>query len=1121
MPIQKRVRKLLPVFVAGLMWFSLSCLSAHAQVLTGSVVGNVTDASGAVVAGADVTLRNVDTNDTRHTTASGSGAYSFESVPPGTYEVRVAKNGFSQQVLSGVIVSVNTVARANAALTVGAVTQTVSVDATAAQLQTDSADVHAQLTTIPLSNLPVQPGRDFQALFVMEPGFTMPSTNTSTPGNPDRSLEFTANGANEEGNVTRIDGAINSNIWRPYAIAYVPALDAIETVSAVTASFTAENGTAGGAVINVTIKSGTNALHGSAFEYYNGSATEAKPYFLPAGQNKGLLVENQFGGTVGGPIMKDKLFYFVSVQGHTNHQVQEGGLVSVPTAAEKAGNFTASTTTIYDPMTGNQTTGAGRTQISCGGVPNTICPNRIPSQIAKILPLWPNPTLPGDQNNLYVTGPYYEDLTTLDAKINWTPTSKLNTFIRFGGMDWVSYNSQVFGDALGGPPMPPVGGQSGYSHGSTLSLTASATYVKSPTLVFDTYYGYTRAKADSRQANLNQNIGLDVLGIPGTNGPYWFQGGWPQITIANFTAIGAPSNFQPNLLNDPEYEWVFDVGKTKGAHSMRFGIDIIRGDLNELQIQPLSGAGAQGAIGFAVGQTSTTGATSSESNSFASFMLGETSTLGTSAVAPAIANAGGFTNRSWEFAAYGQDQWQVNKKLTLSYGLRWQYFPMVTRADRGIEFYDIASNNMYICGYALVPTNCGISMSKKLFEPRVGIAYRLSDKFVVRSGFGISHDPFDLVRIFRVNYPIIITSALTAPNSLVPLSNISTGIPPITFPSYGNGIIPMPGQYAASTILPHDWKRGYTMSWNLTLERELGKGWSAQAGYVGTREVSQLSIVNENPGTVGGGNASEPLNILFGRTATTQAEEPVGTYKYDGLQASLKHRFTAGFETQVGYTFSKDLGICGSTDNDGTPCVAAPGYYNLNRARTTYDHTHNLEISAVADLPFGAGKMFAHGRVASAILGGWRMNALWSYITGAPFNVTAPATSLNAPGSTQRANLVGPIQKLGGKGPGNPYYSPSSFAQVTTVSFGNFPFYKLTGPPLHPFNAGIARNFKILERFTLQFRADAFNVTNSPDFAAPNGTVGSSSFMTITSVANTGREGIDQRMWRFGARLSF
>ncbi len=313
------------------------------------------------------------------------------------------------------------------------------------------------------------------------------------------------------------------------------------------------------------------------------------------------------------------------------------------------------------------------------------------------------------------------------------------------------------------------------------------------------------------------------------------------------------------------------------------------------------------------------------------------------------------------------------------------------------------------------------------------------------------------------------------------------------------------------------------MSWNLTLERTLGKGWSAQAGYVGTREVDQLSIVNENPGSVGGGTASEPLDIAFGRTATTQAEEPIGTYKYDGLLTSIRHRFSSGFETGASYTFSKALGFAGSTDNDGTPLIAAPGYFYLNRGRTTYDHTNNLEINSVFDLPFGAGKMFANGRAASAILGGWRINALWSYIEGAPFEVSAPNTSLNAPGSSQRANLVGPLQKLNGKGAGHPYYNPSSFAQVTTASFGNFPFYKLDAPPIHPLNFGLVRNFKVWERVSMEVRADAFNLTNSPDFAAPSSSaaVGSGSFMIISGVANTGREGIDQRMFRFGSRLTF
>jgi len=222
MRIQRSAREFRLLLVAGLLWVSLSCQCTYAQVLTGSIVGNVTDSSNAVVPGAQVTIRDVDTNQIRSTATSATGSYSFESIPPGAYEVKVAKSGFSQQVQSGIIVSVNTVARADATLKVGSMEQTVTVSATSAQLQADTADVHEQLSSIPLSNLPVQPGRDFQALFIMEPGFTPPQTNTSIPGNPDRSLEFTVNGANEEGVVTRIDGAISSNIWRPYAIAYVP-----------------------------------------------------------------------------------------------------------------------------------------------------------------------------------------------------------------------------------------------------------------------------------------------------------------------------------------------------------------------------------------------------------------------------------------------------------------------------------------------------------------------------------------------------------------------------------------------------------------------------------------------------------------------------------------------------------------------------------------------------------------------------------------------------------------------------------------------------------------------------------------------------------------------------------
>jgi outer membrane receptor protein involved in Fe transport len=957
-------------------------------------------------------------------------------------------------------------------------------------------------------------------MFVMLPGFQPPASQVSIPGNPTRALLFNVNGTNGEGVVTRIDGASSTNIWRPNAVAYIPALEAIESVNVVTAAFTAENGLAGGAVIHVQVKSGTNALHGSAFEYYDGNALEARSFFLPSSQGNAKLVENQFGGTLGGPIVKDKLFYFGSYEGYLWHSLGYG-TVSIPTPAMIAGNLSASPTPIYDPFSGNSD-GTGRTVFPNGQIPLS----RMPYAVQQILPLWPSPTYNnGDQNNYYATGPFYLDRHTVDTKVNWNATPKLSTFLRYSYMHFSTENGQTFGDALGGAPLPPVGGQGGTATGHTTSITGAATYIVSPTVVLDTYFGYTRAVADSRQPDLNEDIGLNVLRLPGTNGTRWFEGGWPQITIANFAAIGAPTNYQPNLLSDPEYEEVFNVGWIHGSHSVRFGGSIFRQDLNELQAQFTSGAGgtvygAQGGFGFAVGETSTPGAKTSEYNAFASFLVGAVDSVGTSYLAPDASN--GYTLRSWQYGAYVQDQWQATPKLTVNYGLRWEYFPFPTRANRGVELYDFGNNEMDICGYDLLPKNCGISMSKKLFTPRAGIAYRVSDRLVIRAGYGMANDPYNLLRPFRVNYPEMITLIFNGPNGYVPASSFQSGIPPVVEPSWGNGIIPIPGAIAVNTIIPDQFKRGYVQSWNFTTQTKLGHGWTAQAGYVGTRAVDQLANVDRNAGTVGGGIASEPLNILYGRTAYTNQITGLGTYKYDALQSRLQRNFASGYQVGVNYTFSKAMGVAGNDNGDGAPLIQAPGYNFLNYARTDLDHTHNMEIESVAELPFGRTKMFAKTGIASKLLGGWRVNGLLSLYSGAPFNVTAPGTSVNAPGSTQRADQILPnVAEPGGIGTGHPYYNPNAFAQVTQVRFGTAGWLVLDSPGTHVLNLSVFREFFIHEKFSLQFRAESFNTTNHPSFAAPSGSAGTSAFMIITATQGTGREGIDQRMLRFGLRLGF
>lgn len=1119
-----KFRKFCLTLVLASLSLGLSSASANAQALSGSIVGNIADSSQAIVPGATVTIRDEGTNQTRTTTTNSEGGFSFLAIEPANYEVTVTKEGFHSVKQAGVSVSVNSVTREDLQLQVGAVTETITVSSNNAELQTDTADVQSQLATETLQDLPTPPGRNYQALFTTMPGFTPPSSQVSIPGNPSRSLLFSVNGTSSQGVVTRIDGASSTNIWRPNATAYIPALEAIQNVNAVTNAFTAENGTAGGAVINVSMKSGTNAIHGSAFEYYDGNATEARPYFLATNLRNGKLVENQFGGTIGGPIIKNKLFFFASFEGSRNHQLENGGFVSIPTPAMRSGDLTASATPIYDPATGNPD-GTGRTQISCNGVLNMICPDRFPYAVQQLLPLWPNPTVTtGDQNNYYATGPFHLDRETWDTKVNWTATPKLSLSLRFGDLLFSTFNGTNFGDSLGGAPLNPIGGQSGVATGHTISITGAATYVASPSLEFDTYYGYTLSEADSRQDLLNQNIGLNVLKIPGTNGSRWFEGGFPQFSLSSFAAIGAPDAIQPNLQNDPEYEYEFNVGWTRKAHSMRYGISIVRQDLNEFQAQFMGGGnaiyGPSGGFGFAPGETSIPGAKTSEYNTFASFLLGATDSLGRNYMSQAASN--GYTLRSWQYGAYAQDQWQVNPKLTLTYGVRWQFYPFPERADRGVEFYDIHDNTTHICGYDLIQKQCGITSSKLLFEPRIGVAYRLSEKLVMRSGFGISHDPYNLLRPFRVNYPLMINLSIPSPNGYTAASQLQNGIPLTVEPNYGNGIIATPGNAATDTIEADKFKRGYIESFNLFLESKLGAGWTAQAGYVGTRSVDQLAYYNLNSGTVGGGTASEPYNIAYGRTASTAIVTPIGTYKYDALQSTLKHNFAGTFEVGASYTFSKSLGIAGNDNGDGTPLIEAPGYYNLNKARTDLDHTHNFSLSTVYSLPFGKGKKFLQDRIDSAILGGWQINALFSYYTGAPFNVTAPGTSLNAPGSTQRPDLLTTnVKKLGGHGPGKPYYDPTAFAQVTTARFGTAPFYFLNSPPTHVLNMGVFREFKVGDRVKLQFRTEAFNVTNTPNFAAPNGTVGSSSFMIISATQGTGREGIDQRMLRFGMHLAF
>jgi hypothetical protein len=392
-----RPLRLMNLWIGVIALFAISRLDA--QVLYGSIVGTVSDQAGASVPEAKVRVTSRGTAQSRETLTDSAGTYTIPSLPPDTYEVLISKQGFQSVTIRGTNVAADNTVRLDTALKVGAVDTSVEVSAEALTLQTENGEVRSAITTTSLENVPTPIGRNYQNLLITVPGVMPPANQHSVAANPSRGLTFSVNGTTRNSNNVRIDGALANNIWLPHVTAYVPSLDAIETVSMVTASADASEGMAGGSAINVQIKSGSNQIHGSLFEFHADSAMKAKPFFLPIGQGIPKYIDNQFGGSIGGPILKNKLFYFGSWEDSLNRQTG-ASFVSVPTAPMHTGDLSGSTTPIYDPLSGNPD-GTGRTPFSGNLIPS----NRIDSIAAKVMAAYPLPTFPNLlSNNYYATG---------------------------------------------------------------------------------------------------------------------------------------------------------------------------------------------------------------------------------------------------------------------------------------------------------------------------------------------------------------------------------------------------------------------------------------------------------------------------------------------------------------------------------------------------------------------------------------------------------------------------------------------------------------------------------------------------------------------------------------------
>ncbi|HEY6181162.1 MAG TPA: TonB-dependent receptor, partial [Terriglobales bacterium] len=587
--------------------------------------------------------------------------------------------------------------------------------------------------------------------------------------------------------------------------------------------------------------------------------------------------------------------------------------------------------------------------------------------------------------------------------------------------------------------------------------------------------------------------------------------GMPFFFVSGYADLGNPEGWNPAYRNDWSFTSSHNVRWSHGKHQVSAGTDIIHHHLNHWQ--PELGSGPRGEFDFNGGVTALNGgAAPNQFNSWAQFLLGRQDSMGRS---EQFIKA---TAKEWQFGWFVGDRYRITNKFTATLGLRYEYYPLMSR-DGAFTFdrYDIATNEVLLGGIGGNPAHLGVTTSKKLFAPRIGLAYQINDKTVVRSGFGITVDPLPLARPLRGFYPLTVGSNFSGVNSFASAGTFSTGIPIICCSNIdiSSGSITLPGQALERTTGPGELKRGYIESWNLIVERKLPANFIVSAGYVGTQTVHQFADLNINASLPGTGQAGQPLNVLFGRTTETDLWQGYLSANYHSLQVSINRQFSHGLMVKGAYTYSKAIDW---TDDDGWAGLAwnDPNILRRNRARAGFDTPQIFQIAYVYELPIGNGKKWASGGgVATKIASDWQISGIFSAIHGQPFSLTASGASLNAVGQRQTPDQTGAVQKLGGIGPGNPFYDSSAFAPVTTVAYGNVGRNTLFGPGSVNMDFSLFRTFRLKERLDLQFRADAANFFNSPHFNNPNGDFTSGDFLAITSAKN------DERQFRFGLRLAF
>src|SRR5215469_3540789 len=1141
--------------MAALLALVLAAFSAPAkgQAVNATLLGTVTDKSGAAVGNAKVTITETNTGIAHASQTNESGNYVFPDLPPGTYQVTAEQTGFKRASRANIDLIVNSTERVDLVLEPGDVTETVTVEAETPILQTERADTGRKIEEVLTQNVPLGTNRNFQNLLNIVPGTTRATFQHSQFFNASNSLQTEVNGQLRQGNNYQIEG-IDDNERTGLLQILIPPLEAIQTVDVSTSNFDAELGRASGAVANVVLKSGTNEFHGAAYEFARNSYLNARNFF---DKSVGHLVYNYFGGNLGGPIRKNKLFFFADYLKVFDHEANTN-TITIPTVAFRSGDLSSvkslptcappappTACNIYNPFTGNPD-GTGRQQLVASSTPGVAtvpgpngttvdafnsactnaagCPNIVPTALinpisAKLMALLPAPTSAGNSNNYFALLGFHKDTDFVDGKVDANLTSKDRISGRFSYQRPSIFQAPIFGLAGG----PAQGNFEGSGFQDTYSTGINYNRFFSNTLVAEFRVGAGWYHNEAHNADFGTNTS-DTLGIPGVNRDNTITSGIIGVTInGGFSnpLIGFSASL-PWIRSETNIDFANTWTKIIRNHTLKFGADLRRIRDALLQEQTFS---PRGLYTFNDGQTALntgTGATiTSFGNNFASFLLDVPGQAGRDL-------ATFFPNyRAWQFFTFVQDKWLVTPKLSADLGVRWEFYPPATPvAKGGFSNYNPSNNTLEVSGYGNTPDNLGITTHYKYFAPRIGLAYRLRESTVVRAGFGISYTPFP-DNSYAYNFPVRANNSFnpavaTYGPAVLPGGQVATfqnGFPALIEPVIpSDGIITNPTRASNYFVVNQNFKNPYVESWNLAVQHTLPWRFVLDVAYVGNHAVDTVVNYNLNAATVVGlGNQGLPEFPTFGRTASTNLLFAGYSSNYHALQVKFDRKFSNGFTTTTAYTFGKGMGF--QTGDDG----GLSFYINQRRdyARNDFDRTQTFVQSIVYDLPLGKGKRLVSSGPASVLVGGWRISSFMTIMSGLPLYFTAPSGNLLAPGNTQTPDLVAPVQILHGIGLGNPWFSTASFAAPTGTNFGNVGRNYLSGPTFFNLDAALSKSTRLTERMGLDLRLEAFGATNTPQFffasngGSANGTTfGSSSFGDITNATGG-------RVLQLGAKLTF